>query len=135
MLHLLFPLQSPTPLLQSLLGSIVSPFMVTLVMSSISIFLPKIELIQECLAFAGCSLNTVAGKSKCEVIAVTRHGGTGRTAEGKSTLEGQLVHGELIGMDQPPVPGESRDGEGSAPPALGLLLHSRHLLRQDSTSF
>lgn len=64
----------------------------------------------------GCSLNAVIRKGKCEVIAVTRHGGTGRTAEGKSALEGQLVHGELVGMDQPPVPRESRDGDGSAPP-------------------
>lgn len=87
----------------------------------------------------GCSLNTVVGKSKCEVIVVTCHGVTGWTAEGKSTLEGQLVHGELIGMDQPPVPRESRDGEGSAPPAgprpAGFCFAAGHLLRQDSSLF
>lgn len=40
---------------------------------------------------------------------MARHGVTGRTADGKGTLKGQLVHCELVGVDQPPVSGESSE--------------------------
>lgn len=54
-----------------------------------------------------CSLNSPVGEGESKVIAAARRGVTGRTADGKSALKGQLVHCELVGLDQPPVPRES----------------------------
>lgn len=62
-----------------------------------------------------CSLNSAVGEGEREVVAAARHGVTGRTADGQGTLEGQLVHRELVGVDQPPVPREHKDGRPVAP--------------------
>lgn len=56
-----------------------------------------------------CALSTVAGEGEREVIAAPCRGVAGRAAGRKSTLQGQLVHCELVGVDQPPVPRGSRE--------------------------
>lgn len=51
------------------------------------------------LSISHCPLSTVVGEGEREVIAVPRRGVAGRAAGGKSTLQGQLVHCELVGVD------------------------------------
>lgn len=50
----------------------------------------------------GAPLNTVLGKGERKVIVVARHG-VRCSADGQRALEGQPVHGKLVGVDQPAV--------------------------------
>lgn len=62
------------------------------------------------LSISLCPLRTVGGEGEREVIAVTRRGVAGGAAGGKSALQGQPVHSELVGVDQPPVPRGAQRG-------------------------
>lgn len=57
-----------------------------------------------------CPLSTVGGEGECEVVAAPRRGVAGRAAGGERALQGQPVRGELVGVDQPPVPEGAQRG-------------------------
>lgn len=46
----------------------------------------------------------VVGHCKADVVVVTHHLVIGRAADGEDALHSQLVHRELVGIDDPTMP-------------------------------